>query len=71
MTSFMKLFLDPHNYIMVNYQIKEYWLDSVDQPFDYALKYNPELFVSLHHNINEDGTTENYFKKWIRHFLNE
>ncbi|MGF3065774.1 SinI family restriction endonuclease [Facklamia sp. P12950] len=52
-------------YSRSNYQIKEYWLDSIDQLFEYAIKYNPELFVSLHH------ASEDYFKKWIRRFLNE
>lgn len=58
-------------YSKSNHQIKEYWLDSIDRLFEYAIKYNPELFVSLHHNINKDDVTEDYFKKWIRRFLNE
>lgn len=52
-------------------QIKESWLKSIDELFSYAINYNPELFVSLHHNIDIDDISEDYFKKWIRRFINE
>lgn len=71
-----KGFQKAENYVKEEYsknniQIKESWLRSIDELFRYAITYNPELFVSLPHNIDIDDISENYFKKWIKRFVNE